>query len=93
MRVIRRTEGELNAADKGDRGWEPDLAEVLPQGYAGLPNNMLQELLRLLVPLNLGVPRSPGTPNWFGLIPPNVCALRASPRATERPSWLRCSNA
>lgn len=31
----------------------PELAGVLPQGYAGLPNDVLQELLRLLAPLNI----------------------------------------
>jgi hypothetical protein len=31
----------------------PDLAGVLPQGYAGLPNDVLQELLRLLAPLKI----------------------------------------
>ena len=31
----------------------PDLAGALPQGYAGLPNGVLQELLRLLAPLKV----------------------------------------
>jgi type I restriction enzyme M protein len=31
----------------------PDLAGVLPQGYVGLPNGVLQELLRLLAPLKI----------------------------------------
>ena len=31
----------------------PDLAGALPQGYQGLPNSVLQELLRLLAPLKI----------------------------------------
>ncbi len=45
--------GELNAAMKGIADANPDLAGVLPQGYAGLPNSVLQELLRLLSPLKI----------------------------------------
>jgi len=44
---------ELNAAMKGIADANPDLAGVLPQGYAGLPNAVLQELLRLLAPLKV----------------------------------------
>jgi type I restriction enzyme M protein len=44
---------ELNAAMKGIADANPDLAGVLPQGYAGLPNDVLQELLRLLAPLKI----------------------------------------
>ena len=44
---------ELNAAMKGIAETNPDLAGVLPQGYAGLPNDVLQELLRLLAPLKI----------------------------------------
>lgn len=43
----------LNAAMKGIVDTNPDLAGALPQGYAGLPNSVLQELLRLLAPLNI----------------------------------------
>ena len=43
----------LNAAMKGIVDANPDLAGALPQGYAGLPNSVLQELLRLLAPLNI----------------------------------------
>jgi type I restriction enzyme M protein len=44
---------ELNAAMKGIADANPDLAGALPQGYAGLPNDVLQELLRLLAPLKV----------------------------------------
>jgi type I restriction enzyme M protein len=44
---------ELNAAMKAIADNNPDLAGVLPQGYAGLPNDVLQELLRLLAPLKI----------------------------------------
>lgn len=44
---------ELNAAMKAVADSNPDLAGVLPQGYAGLPNDVLQELLRLLAPLKI----------------------------------------
>ncbi|WP_441254315.1 type I restriction-modification system subunit M N-terminal domain-containing protein [Bradyrhizobium sp. 613_E4_N2_2] len=44
---------ELNGAMKGIADANPDLAGVLPQGYAGLPNDVLQELLRLLAPLKI----------------------------------------
>jgi len=44
---------ELNAAMKGIADANPDLAGALPQGYAGLPNHVLQELLRLLAPLKI----------------------------------------
>jgi type I restriction enzyme M protein len=44
---------ELNAAMKGVADTNPDLAGALPLGYAGLPNNVLQELLRLLAPLKI----------------------------------------
>jgi type I restriction enzyme M protein len=44
---------ELNAAMKGIADVNPDLAGALPQGYAGLPNDVLQELLRLLAPLKI----------------------------------------
>jgi type I restriction enzyme M protein len=44
---------ELNAAMKGIADTNPDLAGALPQGYAGLPNDVLQELLRLLAPLKV----------------------------------------
>jgi type I restriction enzyme M protein len=44
---------ELNAAMKAIADTNPDLAGVLPQGYAGLPNDVLQELLRLLAPLKI----------------------------------------
>jgi type I restriction enzyme M protein len=44
---------ELNSAMKGIADANPDLAGALPQGYAGLPNNVLQELLRLLAPLKI----------------------------------------
>jgi type I restriction enzyme M protein len=38
---------------KGVADTNPDLAGALPLGYAGLPNNVLQELLRLLAPLKI----------------------------------------
>jgi type I restriction enzyme M protein len=44
---------ELNAAMKGIAETNPDLAGALPLGYAGLPNDVLQELLRLLAPLKI----------------------------------------
>jgi type I restriction enzyme M protein len=44
---------ELNAAMKAIADANPDLAGVLPLGYAGLPNDVLQELLRLLAPLKI----------------------------------------
>ena len=44
---------ELNAAMKGIADANPDLAGALPQGYQGLPNSVLQELLRLLAPLQI----------------------------------------
>ncbi|WP_316186327.1 MULTISPECIES: class I SAM-dependent DNA methyltransferase [unclassified Bradyrhizobium] len=44
---------ELNAAMKGIVDANPDLAGALPLGYAGLPSNVLQELLRLLLPLKI----------------------------------------
>lgn len=44
---------ELNAAMKAIADANPDLAGVLPQGYQGLPNSVLQELLRLLAPLKI----------------------------------------
>src|ERR1700680_3276680 len=37
---------ELNAAMKAIAEANPDLAGALPQGYQGLPNDVLQELLR-----------------------------------------------
>jgi type I restriction enzyme M protein len=44
---------ELNGAMKGIADANPDLAGALPLGYSGLPNNVLQELLRLLAPLKI----------------------------------------
>lgn len=44
---------ELNAAMKGIADTNPDLVGALPQGYAGLPNDVMQELLRLLAPLKV----------------------------------------
>ena len=44
---------ELNDAMKAIADANPDLAGVLPHGYAGLPNDVLQELLRLLAPLKI----------------------------------------
>ena len=44
---------ELNAAMKAVAVSPLDLAGVLPQGYAGLPNDTLRELLRLLAPLKI----------------------------------------
>jgi type I restriction enzyme M protein len=44
---------ELNAAMKGIADANPDLAGALPQGYSALPNDVLQELLRLLAPLKI----------------------------------------
>src|SRR5262245_26063385 len=44
---------ELNAAMKAIAGANPDLAGALPQGYQGLPNDVLSELLRLLAPLKI----------------------------------------
>ena len=43
----------LNAAMQAVADANPDLAGVLPQGYAGLPSSVLSELLRLLAPLNI----------------------------------------
>jgi type I restriction enzyme M protein len=43
----------LNDAMKAIAEVNPDLAGVLPLGYAGLPNEVLQELLRLLAPLKI----------------------------------------
>jgi type I restriction enzyme M protein len=43
----------LNDAMKAIAEANPDLAGVLPQGYAGLPNEVLRELLRLLAPLKI----------------------------------------
>ena len=43
----------LNAAMQAVADANPDLAGVLPQGYAGLPGNVLAELLRLLAPLQI----------------------------------------
>jgi type I restriction enzyme M protein len=44
---------ELNAAMKAIAQANPDLAGALPQGYQGLPNDVLRELLRLLAPLKI----------------------------------------
>lgn len=44
---------ELNSAMKTVADANPELAGALPQGYQGLPNNVLQELLRLLAPLDI----------------------------------------
>jgi type I restriction enzyme M protein len=44
---------ELNTAMKGIADANPELAGALPQGYAGLPNETLRELLRLLAPLKI----------------------------------------
>lgn len=41
----------LNAAMQAVTDANPDLAGVLPTGYAGLPSSVLAELLRLLAPL------------------------------------------
>jgi type I restriction enzyme M protein len=43
----------LNTAMKAIVDANPDLAGVMPQGYQGLPNGVLQELLRLLAPLKI----------------------------------------
>lgn len=43
----------LDAAMKGIADTNPDLAGVLPQGYAALPDAVLRELLRLLAPLKI----------------------------------------
>lgn len=43
----------LNAAMKAIADANPDLAGALPQGYGALPNNVLQELLRLLAPVQI----------------------------------------
>jgi len=45
--------GELNSAMKAIADTNPDLAGVLPLGYQGLPNEVLQEVLRLLAPLKV----------------------------------------
>jgi type I restriction enzyme M protein len=44
---------ELNTAMKGIADANPDLTGAMPQGYQGLPNDVLQELLRLLAPLKI----------------------------------------
>ncbi len=44
---------ELNVAMEGIAETNPDLAGALPQGYQGLPNSVLQELLRILAPLKI----------------------------------------
>ncbi len=44
---------ELNAAMRAIADANPDLAGALPEGYAGLPNNVLGELLRELAPLRI----------------------------------------
>ncbi len=43
----------LNAAMQAVADANPDLAGVLPTGYAGLPSAVLAELLRLLAPLKI----------------------------------------
>ncbi len=43
----------LDTAMKGIADTNPDLAGVLPQGYAALPDSVLRELLRLLAPLKV----------------------------------------
>jgi type I restriction enzyme M protein len=43
----------LDVAMKGIAETNPDLAGVLPQGYAALPNAVLRELMRLLAPLKI----------------------------------------
>ncbi len=44
---------ELNGAMEAIAEGNPDLAGVLPRGYAGLPDKVLAELLRLLAPLKI----------------------------------------
>jgi type I restriction enzyme M protein len=44
---------ELNEAMRAIAEANPDLAGALPQAYTGLPNSVLQELLRLLAPLDI----------------------------------------
>lgn len=44
---------ELNGAMKAIGEANPDLAGALPQGYGALPNEVLQELLRLLAPIEI----------------------------------------
>ena len=44
---------ELNGAMKAIAEANPELRGVLPTGYRGLPNKVLQELLRLLAPLKI----------------------------------------
>src|SRR3954464_14450628 len=44
---------ELNAAMKGIADANPELAAALPQAYAALPNDVLQDLLRTLAPLKI----------------------------------------
>ena len=44
---------ELTAAMDAIAEANPDLAGVLPRGYAALPNTVLADLLRLLAPLNV----------------------------------------
>jgi type I restriction enzyme M protein len=36
---------------KGIANADPELAGALPQGYTGMPNETLRELLRLLAPV------------------------------------------
>ncbi len=43
----------LNGAMQAVADANPDLAGVLPNGYAGLPSSVLAELLRLLAPLKI----------------------------------------
>ncbi len=44
---------ELNVAMKSIADANPDLAGAMPQGYGALPNDVLQELLRILAPLHI----------------------------------------
>lgn len=44
---------ELNAAMRAIADANPDLAGALPQGYGALPNDVLQQLLRILAPLQI----------------------------------------
>lgn len=43
----------LNNAMKGITEHNPDLAGVMPQGYASLPDSVLRELMRLLAPVKI----------------------------------------
>ncbi len=43
----------LNLAMKDITDTNPDLLGVMPQGYGSLPNSVLRELMRLLVPLKI----------------------------------------